>query len=192
MSAFAFVPPIARATYSDLELLRPDVRGEIVYGEMCMTPRPDNRHARAAMVLAQALAPLDRSRYSGGGGGEGWLFLFEPELRIEGDAVIPDIAGWRAERYRQISTDYPDIAPDWVCEILSPFTERRDWTSKADWYLQHGVRWYWIVDPRARSIECFEASGTLWQSVGKARASDTARLAPFAELALNVGEFWLD
>ncbi len=191
MSAFAFVPPIARATYADLESLRPDVRGEIVFGELCMTPRPALVHMHVASVIAGRLMGVYQFKGAGGSGGD-WVFVHEPELRIEGDAIIPDIAGWRAERYRQISTDYPDVAPDWVCEILSPSTERRDWTTKADWYLQHGVRWYWIVDPRARSIECFEASGTLWQGVGKARAADTARLAPFAELALNVGEFWLD
>ena len=44
-------------------------------------------------------------------------------------------------------------APDFVVEVLSPSTARRDKGYKKRVYERCGVREYWIVDPMARSIE---------------------------------------
>jgi Uma2 family endonuclease len=46
-------------------------------------------------------------------------------------------------------------APDLIVEVLSPSTQRNDRTIKSEDYAAHGVDEYWIVDPRARSIEQF-------------------------------------
>jgi hypothetical protein len=40
---------------------------------------------------------------------------------------VPDRAGWRRERLPAIpDTAFFSLARDWVCEVLSPFTERID------------------------------------------------------------------
>ena len=38
-------------------------------------------------------------------------------------------------------------APDWVIEILSPYTSRKDQVIKQNLYQRHGAKEYWIVDP---------------------------------------------
>ncbi|RKX77956.1 MAG: hypothetical protein DRP87_07630 [Spirochaetes bacterium] len=38
-------------------------------------------------------------------------------------------------------------APDWIIEILSPYTSRKDMSIKYELYQRHGVRDYWIADP---------------------------------------------
>jgi Uma2 family endonuclease len=43
-------------------------------------------------------------------------------------------------------------APDWIVEILSPHTSRRDMKEKLELYEQSGVKEYWIVDPGNRYI----------------------------------------
>ena len=48
---------------------------------------------------------------------------------------------------------YVEGAPDFVVEILSPRTSRRDKGYKKDVYERCGVREYWIINPLARSIE---------------------------------------
>ena len=107
------------ATYEDLIELADDRIGEIVDGELYASPRPSGPHASCAFELGLELGePFRRGR----GGPGGWLFLFEPELRLGSDTLVPDLAGWRRERMAAVP-DGPalTLAPDWVCEILSRF-----------------------------------------------------------------------
>jgi Uma2 family endonuclease len=46
-------------------------------------------------------------------------------------------------------------APDWVIEILSPRTAKKDYEVKHRLYERHGVREYWIVDPKAEVIHAW-------------------------------------
>jgi Uma2 family endonuclease len=46
-------------------------------------------------------------------------------------------------------------APDWIVEILSPFTSRRDMVEKLRLYERHGVLEYWVVDPGNRYIHVY-------------------------------------
>ena len=44
-------------------------------------------------------------------------------------------------------------APDLVVEVISPGTGRNDRGPKKDVYERHGVREYWIINPKDQSIE---------------------------------------
>lgn len=46
-------------------------------------------------------------------------------------------------------------APDMVVEVLSRSTRKNDLTVKKDTYEAQGVREYWIIDPRAKSVSVF-------------------------------------
>lgn len=50
-------------------------------------------------------------------------------------------------------------APDFVVEVLSPSTLRRDKTLKIDKYIRAGVREYWIVDPKNKKVVVYIADG---------------------------------
>ncbi len=43
-------------------------------------------------------------------------------------------------------------APDWVIEIVSPGNPADDYIRKLYYYKNYGVREYWIVDPRRKTI----------------------------------------
>jgi len=43
-------------------------------------------------------------------------------------------------------------APDFVLEILSPSTKRKDCIKKLDKYMEAGVREYWIIDPSQKKL----------------------------------------
>jgi Uma2 family endonuclease len=52
--------------------------------------------------------------------------------------------------------------PDWVIEIISPWTAKKDLAEKFAVYERTGVREYWTVDPGARSLVVYvpgEATG---------------------------------
>lgn len=50
-------------------------------------------------------------------------------------------------------------APDLVVEVLSPSTAKNDKTYKKKVYGQCGVREYWLVNPRDRSVEVYRSDG---------------------------------
>ena len=43
-------------------------------------------------------------------------------------------------------------APNFVVEILTPSTRKKDLAIKLDLYERHGAREYWIIDPVARTV----------------------------------------
>jgi hypothetical protein len=61
-------------------------------------------HGRAAAsALGEELGPPFKR---GRGGPGGWILLFEPELHLGEDIVVPDLAGWRRTRMPEL----PDVA----------------------------------------------------------------------------------
>jgi len=43
------------------------------------------------------------------------------------EVAVPDLAGWQRKRMSRPPEDQRfEIVPDWVCEILSPPTRRKD------------------------------------------------------------------
>src|SRR5262245_62219100 len=80
-----------QATYEDL-LKVPDILiAEIVDGELITSPRPASPHARAASVIRGDIDPFDRRPGESGRPG-GWWILFEPELHLGPDILVPDLA----------------------------------------------------------------------------------------------------
>jgi Uma2 family endonuclease len=74
------------------------------------------------------------------------------------DAVIPDLVFIRTERLAQVvSGERLIAAPELVIEILSPGNEnrRRDRTVKRQLYGKFGVKEYWLVDPKKRTVETY-------------------------------------
>ena len=47
-------------------------------------------------------------------------------------------------------------APDWVIEIVSPSNSRMDYGVKLFKYRTAGVREYWIVDPRKKTVMAYD------------------------------------
>ena len=146
------IPPFDRpATYDDLVKV-PDIQvAEIVDGELHASPRPAPRHARAGSLLGAAITgPYDR----GLGGPGGWWILDEPELHVGRNVLVPDLAGWRRTRMPRLpDTAFFPLAPDWVCEVLSPSTASLDRAKKLAIYAREGVAHAWIVDPLAGTLE---------------------------------------
>lgn len=181
-----------RATYDDL-LAVPDTKiAEIIDGELVVSPRPAIPHARAASALHADLVPFDRPAGAAGEPG-GWWLLFEPELHFDDDVLVPDLAGWTRARLPKL-TDVPffTLAPDWLCEVVSPSTARYDRVQKLRIYARTGVETVWIVDPRARTIEVFVRDGEHWRMASASDGTAPIRVAPFEALALEPTRWWLE
>ena len=176
------------ATYDDLVALPPNVVGEIIDGELIASPRPALIHARAATRLSSGLGgPFDR----GNGGPGGWIILYEPELHIVGQVLVPDVAGWRRERMPEMPhADWSELAPDWACEILSPGTAKIDRGRKMRHYAAAGVRHAWLIDPLATTLEIYRLDGDGWRLVYTHAGETTIRPEPFDAVDFDLGSLW--
>lgn len=155
-------------------------------GELTVMSRPHARHQRAMKGLLRALGARDVDA-----GGAGWWILAEVEVRLPDDRlVVPDLLGYHVERVAELPDENPlRIVPDWACEILSPGSVRDDRLKKLRIYAAHGVSWTWIVDPDARTIECFEAKDLLPRQALVAQEGETVSLPPF-DLPIEIDALW--
>jgi Uma2 family endonuclease len=96
-------------------------------------------------------------------------FWIEPEIHFirDTEVLVPDLAGWRRERMPRLPNDHRiEVVPDWVCEILSPSTARKDRMTKMPVYARYGVAYLWLVDPLARTLEAFTLREGRWTVIG--------------------------
>ncbi len=184
-------PAPKRATYDDILNAPDNMVAEIVDGELHLSPRPAKEHTNAASVLGEELGPPFRR---GRGGPGGWILLDEPELHLGADILVPDLAGWRRARMPVITTDLPyfTLAPDWVCEVLSPRTARLDRTDKLPIYAREQVAHAWLIDPLARTLEVLRLENGRWSIVGTHGGDARVHAEPFEAIELDLGFLWAD
>lgn len=182
-------PAPKRHGWEDILAVPEGVSAEVVGGELITAPRPHPRHGSAQAVLsAEITAPFQLGR----GGPGGWWILIEPDVFFgPHDIVAPDLVGWRKDRVPAFPDEQPiSIRPDWICEVLSPRTARRDRTVKSDLYLRAAVPHFWLVDPQARTLEAFELQQDRWLRLGAWTDGDRAAIPPFDAVEIDVGELF--
>ncbi|MEY4544759.1 MAG: hypothetical protein RL685_954 [Pseudomonadota bacterium] len=182
-------PRAARsASYQDVLDAPENVIAELMGGILHTHPRPAFPHATAASVLGMDLgSPFQRGR----GGPGGWWIFYAPELHLGEDVVVPDLAGWRRERMPAAPTGpYQELAPDWVCEVLSTSTLQTDRMLKLPLYARSGVPHVWLVDPSAQTLEVFRASGAHYLLLATYGGASLVRAEPFDAIELELAAVW--
>jgi Uma2 family endonuclease len=178
-----------KATYADLIEVPDNFVAEMFDGDLYVSPRPAIRHAHAASVLG---GKLMEPFHNGRNGPGGWVILHEPELHFGNDVLVPDLAGWRRERLPEAPDEaYITLAPDWVCEVLSPSTEPLDRGKKLRVYAREDVAHVWLVDPLRRRLELLSLESGRWRALAVHEGRAGARVAPFDAIELELGELWL-
>lgn len=180
--------PLRPATIADWEAVPSAYTAHLIDGQLYAMGRPRPRHANTLTGVLEALrGPFHR----GVGGPGGWLLLPEVDVRIRQNIVAPDLAGWRRERLPETPDETPiQLAPDWVCEVLSPGTETFDRGVKATWYASVGVSWMWVIDPEARTLEAFRNDGGAWRPEGRWQGEGNVSAQPFDACPWPLASLW--
>lgn len=184
-----------RATYQDVLDAPDNMVAEIMNGDLYLSPRPAPAHAETGPHVLDSISPFWTRR--GGSGGPRWRIMNEPELHLGTDVLVPDLAGWRIERMPKLPREaFITLAPDWVCEVLSPSTARTDRSTKMRIYARHRVPHLWLVDPLDQLLEAFRLEGEFWVRhtalIGKEEGTEKARIPPFEELEINISHWWTE
>jgi Uma2 family endonuclease len=161
---------------------------EMFDGELYATPRPSVRHTHAVSVLGADLAgPFHRGRNGPGG----WGIWDEPELHFGNDVLVPDLAGWRRSRLPEVpDAAFMTLAPDWICEVLSPSTETLDRSKKLRIYAREGIEHAWLVDPLRKTLEVLALQSGTWAPLVAHEGDGKVRAPPFDAIELELSAPW--
>jgi Uma2 family endonuclease len=105
---------------------------------------------------------------------------------------VPALAERRRDRVPEyLSGAAWEIAPDWVCEVLSPSTARFDRIVKLPKYAQYEIAWAWLVDPALHTLEVFRLAQGQWTLTSTHSGDEAVRAEPFAAVEFPLGALWL-
>lgn len=184
-------PAVRRATYEDVLNAPPNMIAQVIFGALHTHPRPAAPHTNVSSNLGVVLG--SRFRFGQGGPG-GWVIHDEPELHLgpEPDILVPDLAGWHRERLAGLPRERPwtGVAPNWVCEVLSPSTQRIDRASKMEIYLREQVSRVWLIDPLALTLEVYRHAGPVWERSAIFEGDATVRAEPFEAAEIELRWLW--
>jgi len=186
-------PARRQATYEDLLQVPDYLVAEIIDGDLYTSPRPASPHAVASSAIGSDIFGLFHRDPGDPAGPGGWWILFEPELHLGLDVLVPDLAGWRRERLPQLKdVPYFTQAPDWVCEVVSPSTGRLDRVRKMRIYARESVGHLWLVDPLAKTLEVYRFHNEQWVVASTHGGNERVRAEPFEAIELDLTRWWLE
>jgi len=121
-------------------------RYERINGEEVMLAQPTPNHDRISKNLARIIGNYLR--------GKRCKLFGELDVYFDEDNhYVPDL--FIVCDLNKIKATRIEGAPDLVVEILSPSTSKRDLGIKKDIYEKFGVKEYWIISPKERSITVY-------------------------------------
>jgi Uma2 family endonuclease len=82
------------------------------------------------------------------------------------------------------------LAPDWVCEVLSPSTEALDRARKMPIYARERVGHVWLCDPLVETLEVFRREGDRWVLLQTESGAAKLRAEPFEAIELDLQTLW--
>ncbi|MCG6942179.1 MAG: Uma2 family endonuclease [Thiohalocapsa sp.] len=169
-------------TLDDL-LAWPEERVELIDGEIVKRPMARSDHGVVQSRATIELGPFDKT--SGPGG---WWIITEVSVSYElHQCPSHDIAGWRKERMPERPSGVIDMAPDWVCEIVSPGHERKDTLKLFALLQRHRVPYYWLIWPEDRALIAYALEGDGYRVVRMLFDEPKARIPPFEAVELDLG-----
>ena len=133
--------------YADIT---PEHKWEFIQGEIIMDSPALDRHQLATQRCFQLLNIYVVTNRCGAARTEKSLTCF-PRNDYEPDVIFFGLA--KAALIQPDTLRYP--IPDFIVEVLSPSTKKKDRGIKFQDYAQHGVREYWIIDPVAETVELY-------------------------------------
>lgn len=90
------------------------------------------------------------------------------------------------------TTAFFPLAPDGICEVLSPSTSRLDRAQKLRIYAREGVSHAWLLDPLARTLEALRLERGRWTILATHAGAEKVRAEPFTEIELDLSALWAD
>jgi Uma2 family endonuclease len=162
-------------------------RVELIDGEIVRRPMARSEHALAQLALSDEVQVFKRRA-----GPDGWWIMSEISVRYsEHQCPSHDLAGWRKERVPERPSGMMTLAPDWVCEILSPGHERKDTVHHLLLLQRAAVPYYWILSPEDCTLIAYALDGGSYRlcysiTYRPPETPSKARIPPFESVEMDL------
>ena len=83
-----------------------------------------------------------------------------------------------------------DVAPDWICEVISPSTERTDRGRKMRIYRRESVGHAWLINPMLQTLEVYRLEQGRWVLLDTHEGDAVVRAEPFDAIELPLAYLW--
>jgi len=173
-------------TYRDYATLPDDGRRyELHDGALSVTPAPGLSHQRISANLGDVLRAHVKRQQLG-------EVLYSPLDVILADTTVlqPDLIYLDRRSQGLASERGVEGAPALVVEIMSHATRTIDRVTKPALYARHGVPYFWLLDPEARTLEAFRLEGGRYMAATRASGDADVSLPPFLDLVLRLTDLW--
>ncbi len=172
-------------TIADLDLYPDDDgnRYELIGGRLFVSRAPGIPHQRIILNLEVALSLYLRAHPIG------ILVPGAGAIFSDYDAVIPDLAFVRNERWQEVVTGEKFTGPvDLAIEVTSPgaANHQRDLIAKRALYARYGVEEYWVVDTENLSVVVFRLWESSFKEISTLRDGDKLRSSILPSFELQV------
>ena len=176
--------------YGDYLSWRMDDIVELIRGKIFrMSPAPGTTHQRINGALSGFIwtyfrsnrecqffqAPFDVILPVAGKKGNNSTTVVQPDLCVICDPSIIQERGCFG-------------VPDWIIEIISPHTSKKDIQYKYDVYEEVGVREYWLVLPKSQIVTIYFLENKKYVERGRFVQSDIVSPILFPDLEINLPE----
>ncbi|HQU85403.1 MAG TPA: Uma2 family endonuclease [Pyrinomonadaceae bacterium] len=146
------------------EIIEEDKKMEFINGEIIFQSPAKLRHTKSIKLLTKLLDTFVEKHDLGFVGSEKML------ISLTRNDYEPDICFFESSKsnnFRPEQMQFP--APDFVVEVLSPSTEKFDREIKFQDYAAHGIREYWIIEPKNEFIEQYFLQAEEYELLLKAK-----------------------
>ena len=151
------IPKGGGHTEEEYLALPDDLRVELIDGVFYAMAAPARIHQTVALEIARQLMDCVE-RHSK----ECFVYIAPSDVALGEDrktVVQPDVYV-HCDLEKDIKPGPYRGAPDFALEVLSPSNPENDLWRKRELYQRHGVREYWIVDPRELTVYTFDFEKT--------------------------------
>lgn len=166
-------------TVDDIYALPDGTRAELIDGQIYDMATPSRIHQRICHTLAWKIETYIREKK-----GDCEVYPAPFAVFLNQDAynyVEPDISVI-CDR-EKLDERGCNGAPDWIVEIASPSTQKRDYGIKLFKYRAAGVREYWIVNPATEAVNVYS-----FDDFDNEEGDDIAQYSFDAEIPVHIFE----
>ncbi|MFO0592496.1 MAG: Uma2 family endonuclease [Polyangiaceae bacterium] len=181
------IPPEQRPmTIEQWAALDEDEEGELVDGRLVEEEASDSAHQVIVMWLTSVLLPYLQLRNGRLLGSES-KFAVSPRRGRK-----PDLSVYLSRDQKLPRTGPLRVPPDIIIEVVSPTPRdgRRDRVEKTSEYAAFGARWYWLVDPRLRTVEILGLGADGDYAIRESAAGGSLAVPGCDGLVLDLDAMW--